>query len=610
MALKGRSALAIAGAVCKNRTPKPLRRAAVLPKADGPFALGVAGHVHWQRGLGWALVAVFFYACLGVCGQAPQTQVPTAPQLEQLAAGHQWAEIVRLAGAMRDRPAEVDFYYGLALGQLGRWDEAKEALEEGRRLAPSDSRFPVELAGIAFKQKNYAQAARRLRTAIRLEPEDPYANNFLATVYFLEGNLEAALKYWNRVGKPAIANVREEPEPRIDPALLDSAFSFSPAATLRLTQFLDTNARMRELGIFPQYQFDLDARDDGKFDVVFRARELNGMGDGAWDKLFLFFREIPFQGVEPAFYNWRGQAVNFESLVRWDAQKRRIAAQLSGPWEPGAKYRWALGTDLRNENWAIRNGFAAPAPVLASFNMRTERAGIDWAYASGRVSWTAGAVVSHRDFRSVEPGTVLTQSMLDPGYELTQEARVTDVLWRVPERRFLVTASVGSAAARLWSSHAEAFEKFTGEVGWNWLPQSQGDDYAMRQSLRAGRVFGQAPFDELFILGLERDNELPLRAHIGTRDGRKGSAPLGRDYFLENWEMDKNIYSNGLAKLQIGPFFDIGKITDPGTALGSHKWLFDTGAAVKLRVFGSGLVFSYGKDLRSGNNAFYVMLLE
>ncbi len=583
----------------------------MLAKTGYPFRASDAGHLHWEKGLRWGLLAVFLCGCLGTRGETPPSQAPTAQQMEQLAAGHEWAEIVRLTGAMKKRPAEMDFYYGMALGQVGRWDAAKEALEEGQRRAPGDPRFAVELAGIAFKQKNYAQAARRLRTAIRLEPEDPYANNFLATVYFLEGNLEAALKYWNRVGKPAIEDVREDPEPRIAPALLDRAFAFSPAATLRLPQFIDSEARVRGLGIFPQYQFDLETRDEGKFDVVFRARELNGFGDGGWEKLFLFFRGIPFQGVEPGFYNWRRQAINFDSLVRWDAQKRRIFGQLSGPWEHGAKYRWALATDLRNENWAVRNGFAGPAPVLASFNMRTEKAGFDLtSYASGRVGWMAGAAVSHRDFRSAEAGAVLTPAMLDAGYELRQEARITDVLWRVPERCFQVTAGAGSEAARLWSPHAEAFEKLTGELGWSWFPRQEGDDYAMRQSVRAGTIFGQAPFDELFILGLERDNDLPLRAHIGTRDGRKGSAPLGRDYFLENWEMDKNIYGNGLVKVQLGPFFDIGKIADPGTALGSHKWLFDPGAQAKLRVFGSGLVFSYGKDLRSGNNAFYVMLLE
>ena len=62
--------------------------------------------------------------------------------------------------------------------------------------------------------------------------------------------------------------------------------------------------------------------------------------------------------------------------------------------------------------------------------------------------------------------------------------------------------------------------------------------------------------------------------------------------------------------MQLGPFFDIGKITDPGTQLGSHQWLFDTGAQAKLRVFDVGLVFSYGKDLRTGNNAFYVTLIQ
>jgi hypothetical protein len=49
-----------------------------------------------------------------------------------------------------------------------------------------------------------------------------------------------------------------------------------------------------------------------------------------------------------------------------------------------------------------------------------------------------------------------------------------------------------------------------------------------------------------------------LRTHIGTRDGRKGSAPLGRDYLLENWEASKNLYSNGLVKVQPGRSFDTG----------------------------------------------------
>jgi hypothetical protein len=51
---------------------------------------------------------------------------------------------------------------------------------------------------------------------------------------------------------------------------------------------------------------------------------------------------------------------------------------------------------------------------------------------------------------------------------------------------------------------------------------------------------------------------------------------------------------------------DVGKSWDTSSALGSHKWLFDTGVEAKLRVLGVGMVLSYGKDLRSGNNAFFL----
>ena len=505
----------------------------------------------------------------------------------------------------------MDFYLGIAEAHLGRAREAEAALAAGRRLAPNDARFPTELAGIAFTQKNYPATIHDLRTASRLAPDDRYVCNFLGTAYFLEGNLAASLKYWNRVGKPVVAQVREELEPHIAPSLLDHAFAFSPAATLTLREFLDTNARIRGLGIFPQFQIDLNARSDGKFDTVFRARELDGFGDSKLDALVLFFQGLPFQEVNPQFYNLHHEAINFISMVRWDAQKRRIFADLSGPFAHGAKVRWDFIADLRDENWAIRDGFTGPAPVLAAFNMRDEGGAFALAsHAGDRFTWAAGAAVSHRDFRNVAPGVVFTPALLGAGPELSQHAQIDSALWRVPERRFVVTAGARSDAARLWTQTSRSFEKLTGSLGWHWFPQVKGDDYETFQQLRAGKTFGQPPFDELFILGLERDNDLPLRAHIGTRDGRKGSAPLGRNYVLENWEINKNLYGNGLVKVQLGPVFDIGEITDPDTQLGSHMWLFDTGAQLKLQVLGARLVFSYGKDLRTGNNAFYASSFE
>ena len=519
--------------------------------------------------------------------------------------------MVQLLEPVSSRSALIDFYLGIALAQTGRVPEAKAALEAGHRLAPSDPRFLVELAGIAFKQKNYPRTTRHLRRALRLAPNDSYTNDFLGTSYFLEGNLEASLKYWNRVGKPVIAAVHSDPALRIGPALLDQAFTFAPAATLTLPQLLDSGARVRGLGIFSQFHFDLVALNDNRFDLSFRAREQNGFGETRLEAFFLLLRGLPFQQVEPQFYNLHGHAINVSSMVRWDAQKRRIFADVSGPFERSAKFRWQWGADLRNENWSIRNGFTGPAPVLASFNMRDERLTFDLAsYALERFGWSAGAEISHRNFRAIASGAVLMPQMLASGYELKQRTQWAGTIFRNPDRRFTLSAGAQSEAARLWSQSPQPFEKLTGTLAWHWFPQAQGDDYESSQSLRAGKTFGQTPFDELYILGLERDNDLPLRAHIGTRDGRKGSAPVGRNYLLENWEISKNLYGNGILKVQLGPFFDMGKIADAGTLPGSARWLFDTGAQAKLRVFGSGLIFTYGKDLRTGNNGFYLSLIE
>jgi hypothetical protein len=199
----------------------------------------------------------------------------------------------------------------------------------------------------------------------------------------------------------------------------------------------------------------------------------------------------------------------------------------------------------------------------------------------------------------------LSPELLAKGYQLKQTASLGYEVWRSAEHRASVTANLNSQAGSLWSGPGQSFEKLQAGLKMRWLPTARGDDYETLARVRAGKSFGDLPFDELFMLGLERDNNLWLRGHLGTRDGRKGSAPLGKDYFLSNWEIDKSVFSNGLVNVKLGPFLDTAKISDAVSALGTRQWLVDTGAQLKFRVLGVGLMFSYGKDVRTGNNAFY-----
>jgi tetratricopeptide (TPR) repeat protein len=519
-----------------------------------------------------------------------------------------WEELANLGRASTQPSAEFDYQYGIALAHLERWDEARAAFLAGSRLASRDKRFLVELAGVAFKQKKNTQAIAYLRRALRLDPGDAYANDFLATLYFIQGNLEAAVKYWNRLEKPKpqVGQIRTEPLPRIRPDLLDHAFAFAPTSTLKLEELHVSEARVQALEIFPNYRFDLVGQPDGSFDAVFRGREINGWGSTKIEALLRTFHGLPFQEITPQYFNLNGSAINVLSLVRWDPDKRRLTTELAGPMHRDPRWHFRIGADLRDENWDVVTSFTGPAALLAGLNLRREAFSAEISRLAGaRWKWSVGSELSHRDYRNVSSAIALTPQLLAQGYQLKETAQLGYELWRAPEHRFTVSSDGSVQAGRLWSQPVESFEKLQGLLQAHWFPESKGDDFETRWSARAGKTFGDLPFDELFMLGLERDNDLPMRAHIGTREGRKGSAPLGRNYFLSNWETDKNIYSNGLLTLKLGPFLDTGKITDPSPLLGSHQWLFDTGGQLKVRVLGVAAGFSYGKDLRTGNNAFY-----
>jgi len=497
--------------------------------------------------------------------------------------------------------ADADFERGMTAAREARWREAKEALLAGQAKAPRDKRFPIELAGVAFREKEFSVAKSYLRRALRLDPKDTYANDFLATLYFLENNIEAALKYWNRAGKPRIGEVRMEPEPAIDPVLLDRAFAFAPGTVLRLEDLLATRARLDHLGIFARHRLDLAAERDGAYTTVFRSTDKSGLTSGWLGRALSLLRGAPYQTLHPELYNIGKTALNVTSLLRWDTQKRRAFVRVEVSPSKDPRRRFAIYFDGRNENWNVSR---VVHPLRNSrFNMRKAEAGAEIRSAVGwRWSWTSGLAVSDRRFRNLAE----THPLFAEGFLLKYHAGGDIELVRLPERRLLVSANLSGQLGKLYADGYGGFSGGTGSVKARWFPRARGEDYETRFSVRAGKIFGDLPFDERYALGVERDNDLWLRGHVGTRDGQKGSAPLGAGFVLFNWETDKIIYANGLVSVKLGPFLDSGKTFDKPSAFGSGKWLWDAGVQCKLQLpGGASFVFLYGKDLRSGQNAFY-----
>ena len=528
-------------------------------------------------------------------------------QIKQWFASGEWQKVIDAVPESPAQPADLELDRGLALAKLERWDEARRDFEAGRRGYPRDPRFAVELAGLAYRAKDFAGAKRNLRAALALDPGDDYANNFLASIYYLEGNLEGALKYWNRAARPRLTDLAMEPQAKLNPLLLDRAFRFSPGAVWTREQFLFTDAQLAALDLFPQRHFDLEAQPDGSFDLRVRAPI-----SGAWnfkspESWLSLFRGLPYETVEPEFFNLNHSGLNWVSSLRWNDQMRRVQSEISAPLAGNPALRLRAYVDARDENWNISGTLFPAAPAPAFVNLEKIAAGAEFREVAGpRWQWSAGAEYSYRRFRDILGIPAQATAFFTDGSSLALRGGVERWLLRRPERRFTLDSSADAEVGTFFENPLGRYARFRGALTADWLPQARGGDYEFQSSLRGGGTLGGVPFDELYMLGFDRDNDLWLRGHPDLRGGQKGNAPLGRNYILINSEFDKIVYNGGLFTVKVGPLLDSGRIYDSSGYFGSREWQWDTGAQTKIRVLGSfQFVLGYGRDIRSGGNSFF-----
>jgi hypothetical protein len=350
-----------------------------------------------------------------------------------------------------------------------------------------------------------------------------------------------------------------------------------------------------------------DNSDPDTYTAALHLNERSGWGSSFLDGAISLLRGLPYQTVYPSYYNLRGEAVNVDALVRWDPEKRRAAVSLSMPFLGQPAKRLSIFFDHRDENWNLSRTFGSSAAV-SDLNLERSVGAVQFRMIeSPRWNLTTGMELVSRTFRNVA-STKSAESALffHDSRSLDAYLGATRLLLRIPERRYSLDGSGEIRAGRNYGHGLGAFAKVRGDLSSRWLPQAREDNYETLIRLRAGQTIGDVPLDELYQLGVERDNDLWLRGHSGTTEGRKGRAPLGRRYLLMNSELNKTVYQGSFVRLQLGPFFDTGAIADPTSDFGSRKWLFDTGIQARIRVLGSvNVVLSYGRDLRSGTGEFY-----
>jgi hypothetical protein len=340
----------------------------------------------------------------------------------------------------------------------------------------------------------------------------------------------------------------------------------------------ETRRRLDSLGIFPRYQIELAPSIGDDFDLTLRANERNGPDFLPW------LRGLPYQTVYPAWWNIKGRAANVQSQVRWEAGNRRALIGVSSPLRENSSLGYRIQVDGRNENWQIG---------AERFNLRrSELSGDIHAIFGNGWYWTNGLAATHR---------VFTNSLVG-GNSISYKTTVQKTLLHIPERRMTIEGSAGAQLGKLFAAASDRFAKTQADLITRWFPfREHHDDYETRVQLHLGKSFGPLPFDELFLLGLDRDSDLRLRAHPSVVSGHKGSAPMARDYALLNSDFAKRLYDNGLFRLDGGPFLDTARIPS------QREWFVDAGVQLRISVLSTfNLGISFGRNLRTGGQAVFI----
>jgi hypothetical protein len=222
---------------------------------------------------------------------------------------------------------------------------------------------------------------------------------------------------------------------------------------------------------------------------------------------------------------------------------------------------------------------------------------------NSHLNWRTGIRSS---YRQNEPPVFNGKSYFEDGYSLSYLTGFQYRLFKNAERRLSGILDADFQLGRFFANPAGIYSVVAAQFRVDWLPQAK-EDNRLTAKIRGGTADGKLPFDQIFSLGMERDNPLELHAHSGTDEGKKGNAPLGNRYLLINLEWNKEFYRNAFITASLGPLLDTGKIFDSNGVFQSDGWLVDTGIQSKVKTFtGVEIIFSYARDLRRGNGLFYV----
>ena len=240
-------------------------------------------------------------------------------------------------------------YLGIAYGHMKEYEKAENVLRTGAEKYPQDPRFHNELAGVFLADKDVEAAKAELQRALIVDPNNNYASDLLATINMSEGEVQLALRSWNKSGRPIVDDILHNYYLTFDTWVVRDAIAFHPAGVLHYDQWKTTEWRLLATDTFANVGLEIEPTPVADhYNAVVRT---TAKTNTRRDFIFNLVKGLPVETSYFDLWNLRNTGMNFNSNYRWNAQRRRGQERLRIPLPLPGLPILDLSNTWRSENW-------------------------------------------------------------------------------------------------------------------------------------------------------------------------------------------------------------------------------------------------------------------
>ena len=446
----------------------------------------------------------------------------------------------------------------VSLAGAGQRDEARELLELAHGRCPEEVAPLRELAGLAFLENDWTEAATFARDALHRDPGDSLCLRLLGGSRYLARDVDGALAAWNRLG-----------EPRLDLVQVEGSHD------VRYRPIAD-RVGLDHGHVMSSRSFQLARRRVGEIPALGRSRVSLRPFDGGMAQVDVVVAEkpvIPLRTVDVLRVGTRA------------ALRHEVAVPIASP--TGNGELWTARGRWTEERPLVELTLVMPSPRWTGV-WRVEGLWERQAYASDDLLGGSDAII-----RETRRRTALSYSdWISPNLRASLGAAVER--WDGGERRVGVEPEflVRAAQDRLAVTAGGAL----------YLPRTGGDDGAVRVgrllvewrsgargtwSSRAGieAVSANAPHALWPGAGVGRSRAGLLRAHPLLRDDVVTGPVFGTTVWNSGVERRVAGWNGGLLSTEVALFLDAAGAVGKDTA-DDARWQTDAGVELRLGDLG------------------------